>query len=92
MASQRKGLEIIAPGTAPEEVATGIVAKEDPPDNRLLNFLLRPRPLSPILDPILALAQVTISITGQEPGKEEVSATMIRMATVEEERHADFCI
>ena len=70
----------------------GIVAKEDPPDNKLLNFLLRPRPLNPTLDPILALAQVTISITEQEMCKEEVSATIIRMATVEEERHADFYI
>ena len=73
-------------------MATGIVAKEDPPDNRLLNFLLRPRPLSSTLEPILALAQVTISITEQEPCKEEVSATIIRMATVEEERLADFYI
>ena len=90
MASQGKGLGILAPGTAPEVVATGIVAKEDPPDNKPLIILLRPRPLSSTLDPILALAQVTVSITGQEPRKEEASATIIRMATVEEEHHADF--
>ena len=71
-------------------MVTVTVAKEDLADNKLLSLLLRPLSLNSTLVPTLVVVQVAVKNTEQVPRREEASATIIRMATVEEEHHADF--